>query len=186
MVSLLTSAVFMPPGPTPAGPCSPHAEHTPTVLREPGTPRPDTQKRRRQQQPLSRPPEGQCPRQTDRTPAGVGRGELGRQAVPSQPPARPASRCLPGSICSGSGGQVWASAGRPGPTISPRAPKLAPRHHLPGITCPAAATSDDRILDGEEPQDSCLSSAENALPVGHTVSQLSTPFFFRSEADEKG
>ena len=55
MATLLTSAVFMPPAPPRQGPCSPQAEHTPTVLREPGTPRPDTRKRRRQHQPLSRP-----------------------------------------------------------------------------------------------------------------------------------
>ena len=114
---------------------------------------------------------------TDRTPAGVGRGEPGRQAVPSQPPARPASSCLPGSICSGSGGQVWVLLGRvlgrPVPRSHPGRPSW-----LPGITCPAAVTLEDRILHGEEPQGGCLSSADNALPVGHTVSQLFHPFFF--------
>ena len=46
-------------------------------------------------------------------------------------------------------------------------------------------TLDNRILHGEEPQDGCLSSADNTLPVGHTMSQLSTPFFLDQKQMKK-
>ena len=108
MVSLLNSArLCAPPAPPQQGPSGPRAEHTPVVLCEPGTPRPDT--REREGGPTSLSAARRRDSALDNQTGPQWEGPAGSRAGggPAPAPAGPASGYFPGSACSSSAGQVW-------------------------------------------------------------------------------
>ena len=108
MVSLLNSArLCAPPAPPQQGPSGPRAEHTPVVLCEPGTPRPDT--REREGGPTSLSAARRRDSALDKQTGPQWEGPAGSRAGggPAPAPAGPASGYFPGSACSSSAGQVW-------------------------------------------------------------------------------